>query len=226
VRYPVDTLVLPFLVRVDYQDITRDGEGVDVPFVYDYKHKTQGLQIEVGGGLDKELNKDSRVAAGIYYNYLMNKDLLSWSETVPGVYSNTEDDIAPHSTEHRVCVRLAGEHALSPTIALRAGVNLFYGWAMWEAEESDIYTDFVITDTSFAEFSADGSHWGIGASVGATVRFQRFTLEPFVAGGYQDLRLDGDGVDLSGTTLDTTYEGKFDQSMWYIGGGLSILFGL
>jgi hypothetical protein len=232
VRYPVDVLVLPFLARVDYQEKTRDGDGVMAPIpvgfldAYDYQHKTQSLQIEVGGGLDMELKVGSRVAAGIYYNYRMNKDMIKRTNIyeAPGFsFFDEEEDIAPYNTEHRVLLRLAGEHEFSPTIALRAGVNLFYGWALWEAEESGIYVSDGFSDTDDIEFSADGSHWGIGGSLGGSVRFQHFTLEPFFTVGYQDLSLDGDGTDGYNGTLDSIYEGKFDESSWYIGGGMSIL---
>jgi hypothetical protein len=239
IRYPLaEDRSLPFLVRIDYHEKTRDGDGVGEGAAAlpvddsDYQHKTQNIQVEVGGGLDREFNAGSRFAVGIYYNYLMNKDVITWTSNygIPGVaiVTDDEEDIAPYHTEHRVLLRLAGEHEFSPRVALRAGVNIFYGWARWEAEDSWIeivnlpFVTFVNNDE--CEFSADGPHWGIGASVGASVRFQRFTLEPFVTGGYQDLSLDGDGTNLLFGMLDTIYEGNFDQRMWYISGGMSVLF--
>ena len=121
-------------------------------------------------------------------------------------------------------MRFSGEHEFSPTVALRAGVNLFYGWAMWKIEESLFMVNPGGTSIHYAEVSPDGPHWGIGASVGGSMRFQHFTLEPFITGGYHDLNLDGDGVDIEDGILDTTYTSGVDESEWFIGAGFSLLF--
>jgi hypothetical protein len=121
-------------------------------------------------------------------------------------------------------VRLAGEREYSPTVALRAGLNVFYGWARWKEEDAEYYStviDWVIPEGRYA-----GHHWGIAASVGGTIVFSPFTLEPFVSGGYQQYDLDGDGEEI-GTTLTPIpgfWEMDLTRSEWYIGGGMSVLF--
>jgi hypothetical protein len=53
------------------------------------------------------------------------------------------------------------------------------------------------------------------------VKFERFSIEPFVGGGYQKLKLDGDGYDTSyPSTIDTD---KLKKE-WFIGGGFSVKF--
>jgi len=102
----------------------------------------------------------------------------------------------PDITEHRALLRIAGERRLSPVVVLRSGINGFYGWRRVE-------------DTG--HFFADGSHWGVGVSVGGTITLKRFTIEPFIAGGYQGLDLDEEDV---------------VRNEWNIGGGFSVLFDL
>ncbi|MCJ7662946.1 MAG: autotransporter outer membrane beta-barrel domain-containing protein [Desulfobacterales bacterium] len=227
-RYPLATdLTLPFLVRVDYQAKTRDGDGPGWGSVaghdYDYEHEKRDLAITVGGGLDKEFNKETRVAGGIYYNYLQRKQDFSLLDVYNGGWKR-DDDTYPDTAEHQVLVRLAGEHTLSPVATLRAGFNVFYGWV--STKGNYFYTD----DTGYfdiTEGSDHGSHWGIGLSVGGTIKFNSITLEPFVNGGYQQLHLKGDGerVD-SSFGLYELYNEKLTRSEWFIGTGFSVLFGL
>jgi hypothetical protein len=199
-RYPLgDGLTLPVLVRVDYQQKTRDGDGpgfgdYDGDYIA-YEHKKTDLAITAGGGLDKEFGKDTRIAVGLYYNYLQGRDEFVRFEN--GV--EEESETMPDVTEHRALLRIAGERRLSPVVVLRAGINGFYGWRILKgAGEYD-------------DFSADGSHWGVGASVGGTITLKRFALEPFISGGFQGLDLSGEGV---------------VRNEWNIGGGFSILFDL
>jgi len=196
-RYPLgDGLTLPVLVRVDYQTKTRDGAGpgsLDLAGDYfDYEHERKDLAIMAGGGVDKEFGKDTRIAAGIYYNYLQGRDKIVMFENGVLDYRWTFPDI----TEHRALLRIAGERRLSPVVVLRSGINGFYGWRRVE-------------DTG--HFFADGSHWGVGVSVGGTITLKRFTIEPFIAGGYQGLDLDEEDV---------------VRNEWNIGGGFSVLFDL
>ncbi len=71
-------LSLPFLARIGFQKKTRDGSGQGFGFLYqdqnfDYKEKESSFYAEIGGGLDKELLKGTRIAAGFYYAYLDDK---------------------------------------------------------------------------------------------------------------------------------------------------------
>jgi hypothetical protein len=201
VRYMLgDGLTLPVLVRVDYQTKTRDGNGPglfdDAGYYFNYEHERTDLAITVGGGIDKEIAKDTRIAAGIYYNYLQGRD--EFVLFANGVLS--EWGTSPDIAEHRALLRIAGERRLSPTVVLRAGINGFYGWQIWK-------------ETGLVAFgsSAGGSHWGVGLSAGSTITLKRFTFEPFIGGGYQGLDLDEEGM---------------ARNQWNIGGGFSILYDL
>jgi hypothetical protein len=71
--------------------------------------------------------------------------------------------------------------------------------------------------------------WGIGASVGGTIKFQQFSLEPFLDGGYQRLKLSGDGSNFNPYYPWTDYYGipydvKKTRNEWSIEGSLSIKF--
>ena len=231
-RYPLaQDLSLPFLVRVDYQEKTRDGDGPGqlglAGVNYSYESQEQSLGITAGGGLDKELAKGARIAGGIYYSYLQGNNAIQITEnhSVPLVYWNNYDYDFPASSEHQVMLRLAGEVALSPVVTMRMGLTPFFGWVRQDFKFSQLtsaltgYTDDV---------STDGYHWGIGASLGGTIKIPPITLEPFINAGYQQLNLEGDGDRVStpsGVLLDL-YEMSKDRNEWSIGGGLSVLFDL
>jgi hypothetical protein len=234
IRYPLAAdRSLPFLVRIDYQEKTRDGYSAATPIIigffddWNYQHKTESLQVEVGGGLDKEINAGSRVAVGIYYNYLQGNDDFWLMEYVliPGVgsalFSGDYSDY-PASFEHRVMLRLAGELELSPAVMLRMGLAPFYGWVRQDFTYS--YTDPVPFFNYTDDVSTDGYHWGIGASLGGTIQFKTITLEPFINGGWQQLHCTGDGDSVDAIGLLFLYNMSHDRDEWYIGGGMSILF--
>jgi len=218
VRYPLaKDLSLPFLLRIDYQKKTRDGDGPGVgPDLggesLDYKNRERNFQLEVGGGIDKELGKGTRVAAGIYYGFLQDKNDLMFS-AIPFMITYDQSKY-PHQTEHRVILRIAGEKEISPMVAMRMGVNFFYGWA------KEDFSAHVLS--IFERQSIDGYHWGIGASLGGTVKFQRFSLEPFLSGGYQKWNLDGTSFSILFPFPSLNMD-KMRQE-WFIGGGLSIKF--
>jgi hypothetical protein len=210
-------LSFPFLLRVDYQKKTRDGDGPGVGpdlagFSFDYKNREKNFQSEVGGGVDKEFGKGTRVAAGIYYGFLQDKNNLILSAIpIPFVYDFSK---YPNQTEHRVILRVAGEKEISPMVAMRMGVNFFYGWA-----KEDFNGDVI---TFSEKQSIDGYHWGIGASLGGTVKFQRFSVEPFIGGGYQKWNLDG--TSFSNYSPPPLLNMDKMRQEWFIGGGLSIKF--
>jgi len=224
-RYPLaKDLVLPFLVRIDYQSKTRDGEGPGTvnwsTWNVSYESEETDFRLTVGGGVEKELGTGTKIAAGIYYNYLQG----TYDSTIfyiPGyAYDNSD---SPSSSEHQVMLRLAGEHELSPRVALRMGLNFFYGWVM----EDFAFTFYNPNPSLSDDISLDGSHWGIGASVGGTIKFKPITLEPFINFNYQQSKLDGDGERTipAGTVLNL-WEMDKSRSEWSIGGGFSVLFGL
>jgi hypothetical protein len=220
-RYPLaKDLTVPFLVRIDYQTKTRDGDGLPIGFLAgfptDYNSTEKSFDLEVGGGLDKELAKGMRLAAGIYYGYGDARN--DFSIAVPGASVFADYSPYPSLIEHRLRLALAGEWEISPVVTLRMGLEPFYGW---------IREDFENASNELLPFTEDvslnGSRWGIGASLGGSVKFQKLTLEPFINAGYQEIRLDGDGTEFfRSLTMDV----KELQRQWYIGGGFSILYDL
>ncbi len=222
-RYPLaNALSLPVLVRVDYEAKRREGLGMrgESPvFSYPFNSHERNLRVEAGGGVDKDFGKGTRIAAGIYYNYLHGDNDFNLTELLGGAVSqifNHRD--YPTSTEHQVMLRLAGEHQLSPMVALRMGVNFFYGW---------VREDFKFTYTSsFTDnMTPDGSHWGIVASLGGTIKIAPITLEPFINGGWQKLNLKGDGdTVLTSGALANLWEMDKLRQAWSIGGGFSVKF--
>jgi hypothetical protein len=190
-RYPLDDgLTLPVLVRVDYQAKTRDGAGSGLGIytgaLWDYEHERTDLAITAGGGVGKEFGKETRIAAGIYYNYLQGRDeyWLRLNEVVIDRWT------MPDVTEHRALLRIVGEQRISPVVSLRAGVNSFYGWQILQGD-----------GYHYDSISADGFHWGVGVSVGGTITLKRLTFEPFIGGGYQGLDLD-EGMEHRHRVLD------------------------
>jgi hypothetical protein len=153
------------------------------------------------------------VAAGLYYNYLQGSDDVLFYRDDPSISDNNE---FPSYTEHRVIVRLAGEKEFSPAVALRMGLDFFYGWVQEDFEHTD--------GTFFYAVSPNGSRWGIGGSVGGTVQFDSFTMEPFFNAGWQQYDLAGDGATTVGGVLVTTLGLDLSRNEWYIGGGCSFLY--
>jgi hypothetical protein len=224
-KYPLsEGLMLPFLVRVGYQEKTMDGDGIGSWNGYfSTKIKEKNFNVEVGGGVDKEFIKGTRVAAGIYYNYLNNKtafDLASRDLFGPS-WENWDDNRFPDQTEQRITLRLLGERELSPMVAIRMGMSFFYGWV--KEDFRDGYSEDSGMNIS-DKISLDGYRWGIGGSLGGTVKFQKFSLEPFIGGGYQQLKLNGNGNGNSNYDYPVFYDMNKRRNEWSIGGGLSIKF--
>ena len=232
VRYLLgDGLSLPFLARVDYQEKTRDGDGFyfnNPAVVLDYSNEETSLHLVVGGGLDKELAKGTRIAAGLYYAYLHDTGDCPFTFFDNGVLDDAEDySDYPDFSEHRIIVHLAGEHAFSTAVALRMGLEFFYGWptqnlGWWGS-------DNVPLGRTIEDLSLEDSHWGIGASLGGSVQFNSFTLEPFINAGYQSLDLLGDGsfyYQYNTGVILWSYPDARDEtrSEWSIGGGCAFLF--
>ena len=227
-RYPLaQDLTLPFLVRLDYQEKTRDGDSLGLGTFspdnyYPYESQERNLNLTIGGGVDKEIGKGARIAAGIYYNYLQGEYDLQFSEGVlPGLGNIWDHSGYPASVENQVMLRLAGELELSPVVTLRMGLVPFYGW---------VKEDFTFKyGASYTDKTAvHGDHWGIGASLGGTITLKPITLEPFINFNYQQLTLDDDGGERRDSTGTVTQLWEMDKTRneWSIGGGLSILFNL
>ncbi len=227
VRYPLaQDLSLPFLVRIDGQEKTRDGDGPSLlTGTYSYNSQERSLHLTIGGGLDKELSKVAKIAAGIYYNYLQgNNDIQFKQLPTAGGFVNYDYTDFPSSFESQVMLRLAGELELSPMVTMRMGLTPFIGWVRED------YTFSFLTSPAAGltdDVTIDGLHWGIGASLGGTIKLKPITLEPFINFGWQQLHLKGSGDSVVNTGVVTTlFDMSKDRDEWSIGGGLSVLFGL
>jgi hypothetical protein len=222
-RYPLkDDLAIPFLARIDYWEKTRDGDGEGVPGVppvpFNYKNKEKSFALDVGGGVDKDFGKGTRAAAGIYYSYVnATNDFELMAPSIGWLFDRSDN---PDTSEHRIQLRLAGEHALTPAIALQMGINAFFGWL-----NEDYSNTRMGIFPIFEDASLKGHRWGIGGSLGATVRvFKGLALEPFLAAGYQETMLDGNGtttsIGIARIDMDKTTQ------EWFTAAGLSILLDL
>lgn len=214
-----DGLSLPFLLRVNYEKTSMEMTGLREIIIYSYPYENhiKTLHIEAGGGVDKKFGKGTMAAAGIYYNYFKGKYDLSFSEATTVIQQVWNHSDYPSSSEHRILMRLSGERELTPAIKLRAGLTPFFGWI----REDYNFNSLALTD----EISLDGYHWGVGAALGASIKLEPVTLEPFFNVGYQHLKLDGDGNRVGGGGIMNLWEMDKSRAEWYVGGGLSVLFG-
>ena len=87
------------------------------------------------------------------------------------------------------------------------------------------YLAFVPTSAEI-NLPRDGLHWGIEASLGGTVRFNGFAIEPFISGGWQRFDLSGDGSVVLNGVLNSTLAIDESRGEWYISGGCAFLFDL
>jgi len=222
VRVPVNAkVVLPFVIGAEYGTIKRDGAGID-----SYDHETKNLAIRVGGGVDFTPAKGTKLAAGLYYDYLSIKedtwnDYYDYYDIGENNYSLYMYSDMPQRSEHRLTLRLLGEKELSPAVALRGGFNAFYGLVRSDYAFSTYYNedDGDISYDAPLDLSTKGYNWGLGASIGATVKVGKISLEPFLNGGYIQYKIDGDTI-IDGWLLKT----KFEKTNWLVGGGLSVKF--
>ena len=208
VRYSLkEGLDLPFLVSVDFSRKNRDGEGIgtrssDSGYLYMYENTTKSFELKAGGGVEKSIKGCGRLGAGLYYNYLQNRENF-WVDR-EGSFVN--ESSFPYHKEHRLILALAGEQELS-SCTLRGGLNFYYGWVVTD--------DYKHEDINLTN---DGRNWGIGASLGLTKKMKCLTLEPFVNGGFREFDVDGGGY------ADGIVKMKKEKQEWYTGAGLSILF--
>jgi hypothetical protein len=221
-------ITLPFLVRADYLQRTRNGfgTGFSVPFTTDFgfRGEIRDLAITVGGGLDKEISKATRIAAGIYYNFLQGKEFFT--PLASNVAEAAMIDLTyPDSMEHQLLLRIVGEHVLSSAVTVRAGLNLFYGWVIPELRVNDLDTVFGVE--MLQEGPGHGYDWGIMASFGGTIKVKPLTFEPFVGGGYRQLHLGMSGT--AAVSPPPTFFPSADtisRNEWLVTTGLSILYDL
>ena len=249
-RYPVnEALSLPFVVRADYGNLQRNGSAVGqfdvavggpppllaiaVPLGWDYSSNQKAFNVEAGGGLDIALSKSTRVAAGLYYDYIQTKQDMALNLSLMPVglpiLLNMDYGEYPESTEHRMVFKVVGETMMSPGFTLRGGLNAFYGWVSEDYRFQPNLTSTVPPGLTILtnRASADGSHWGVGGAMGASFKLQNVTLEPYVNGGYQELSVnDGSAAtNVLGGLVNVPWDVEKERREWFIGGGLSVLFG-
>jgi hypothetical protein len=219
-RYPFNkSMTLPFVVSFDYQEKKRNGSGpgeFDLsPWRGEYEHKEKNMKLEAGGGVDYQLAKGTKIASGLYYNYLYGRTSFIYHETFiagPADFFPDHTDY-PKSNEHRIVLRAAGEKEYTPDFALHGGLNFFYGWVKNKYE-------FNYNQSFFSSISTNGSHWGLIGSIGATIKLDRFEFEPFLGVGYEKFNLSGDGID-SNNYVESL---KLKKGGLIAGGGLSVKF--
>ena len=107
-------------------------------------------------------------------------------------------------------------------VGFRAGFDCFYGWADWNYK-NDLSTP---TGGLRESVSMDGNLWGIGLTLGSTIKMAPVTLEPFIGAAYQQTDLDGGGKTsgYGGLGPDANIEGDSERDQWLVTAGLSVLF--
>lgn len=247
-RFPVSpTLSLPFVLRADYLTRSRDGSDIGtvgfnvgppvnvsavLPILgWSYEHEQTRFDVEVGGGIDWAPSKGTRIGAGLYYNYIYGQDELFVAVTpapLPFISLGNDFGEIPTSWEHRFKLKLTGETVMSPSFTLRGGLETFLGWVN-EEYRSDLSLFAAGTpglSVLSASSSPDGIRWGVGASVGATAKMGVITLEPYITGGYQEVSLDGGmNTDLLAGIVRVPWDLEKERREWYLGAGVSVLFG-
>ena len=217
-RVPLyDRMVLPFVVSAGYKTIKRDGVfDAQLPWIVTYEHETKDIFVKVGGGVDFTPANGTKVAAGLYYDFIRTNQSLHASDTnLPTFYVDEYADM-PKYTEHRLTLKTLAEKELSSRIILRGGFNVFYGMVKSDYAYS-AYDNF--GPFSPLNISTSGSNVGVNVSAGATVRLDKVRLEPFINAGYVKYKTSGDGtVGLFAT------EAEFNKDDWLIGAGLSVKF--
>jgi hypothetical protein len=225
-----DGLTLPFLISIDYAEKNRDGDGIgigpsDTGELYDYEHNEREFDIKVGGGVEKDFGGNALIGVGLYYNYLQRNDAIWCYRLQPGGgFRDTENDPFPLHQEHMAIVRLTGATDISPAVTLRMGLGFFYGWV---TEDFEFSMNEPFSDLFSDDISLNGHHWGVGISLGGTVRLQRVTLEPFINAGYQEINLNGDGSRVGvegGVRVNDRWDINKARREVFVGGGVSVLF--
>ena len=226
-----DGWTLPFLLSADYAKKVRDGHGIgvgnfDIDNRYHYKHYEKTQEIKVGGGVEKKMNANGLIGAGLYYHFLRGRESQKFSNPdYFGFFGGYDYDYIhfPLHKEHRLEMKVAGELEISPSVTLRMGLSPFYGWVGTHDFKQTAVIAFLGGWTD--EIDLDGHACGINASFGGTVKISRLSLEPFINGGYRRLKLDGDGETRNSVLIfPDLWEMEQNRKEWLIGGGFSIKF--
>jgi hypothetical protein len=239
-RFPLtDDVSMPWLFRIAQSEKERNADGsgsfdvspigISIPLDWDYEIDEDTFEIVAGTGLDINVSSRTKLAFGVYYNYINTEIGLKTAMNIPDL-SDIEiifdQEPYPESTEHRIDAKFGWEHAFSTGFLLRGGLGFFYGFVE-EEYNLDIGADLLgvsLPSIAGQEISLDGDHIGFSGSLGATIKTQSFSFEPFVNGGYRKLSLDGDDEWMVLSLPIATFETDKEQSEWYVSGGISLLF--
>ena len=215
-----DTTTLPFVVRANYDRKRADISAYDSAAVQpiDLSSEAKQFVFEAGGGIDKNISKETKIASGLYYNYLQGKTMFMYDYINESNYIVANNE-TPLEKENRIVLKAVCEHIFSPAVTARAGINAFYGWVR------DRY-DFINTldglNLESQDLKTSGHRWGVTASAGTTLTVARLSIEPFINGGLQKTKLDNSSG--SFTPPATTVSLQSAKSEWNIGGGVSIKY--
>jgi len=215
VRYRLrPDITLPFVIRADYSRKEYDGDS-DMSLLmvrpYKYEDTEQTVSLEIGGGVEKKIEK-GLIAAGLYYDYLQSKSDFD----LQIADYRWRNEPVPKTKEHRLVLRAAAEKEVSAVTTLRAGLEAFHGWV-------DMDSDLRISLGPGLRQSAslDGSHWGAGVSFGASFKTAAMVVEPYLNIAYQDTDLDGDGYN---TVASVATDNAYERTEWRYGAGFSVKF--
>lgn len=215
---------MPFLVSIVHKRITRDGSGnSNDSSRVSYENNTENTNVTTGGGADFYFNKSTKIAIGLYYDYLRSiEDILIKDDHTTNVISLDYPNY-PKNTENRVTIKTMIETKLTPGFSLLSGLNAFYGKIT-----SKYYSTASSTATGRAiesDLSTDGYNWGFNISLGTAVKTGNADVEPFINFGYYKLKIDGNGVYNSYITAQYfSATGESEKTDWTLGGGLSVRY--
>lgn len=218
VRVPLsDHVILPFVVSAGYKTLKRDGEG-NTPgsLLLTYEHESKDFFVKAGGGADIKLADDAKAAAGLYYDFIRTDQRLHIRDVAANWFFDDNYTDMPNYSEHRLTVKTLVEKELCAGTVLRGGVNVFY--ALVKSSYGYLaYNEFM----SYMPLNADTDGWtaGVNASIGATVKLNSVSLEPFINAGYAKFKTSGEGA--FGPLAAYM---SLDKTNWLMGGGLSVRF--
>lgn len=218
VRVPLSgNIVLPFVAGAGYKTVKRDGSGVSLyNSLASYEHTVTNVNVKLGGGADITLAKDMKLAMGLYYDYISIKQDAFFKDILTFIYYVDNYTDMPKSSEHRVTLKALAEKELTPAVVLRGGFSAFYGKV-----ENDYAYNAYDTGGPYLPVAlpTSGSNRGVNASIGATVKLDRISLEPFLNAGYAKYSASGDGK-----IFLFPASAEFEKTNWLVGGGLSVKF--
>jgi hypothetical protein len=115
-RLPVNkSISIPILAKAVYSEKKRDGDGTYLwsgpMYDCDYGSKEKALNIEIGGGIDAQIGRNSRFAGGLYYGYIDSKNDFFFIGYPVGAVDYPSH---PKWKEDRITLKLAAETEISP----------------------------------------------------------------------------------------------------------------